>query len=395
MIHAIARTLFASLALTALDAPALAQGGPPAASVRVDPVKEKTVDRRRNVTGEVRAARRSNVAAEASGLVLEMPVEVGDQLDKGDLIARLDDTLTHIEVTRREAEVDAAEALIDERKALVEKAQRDVNRIEALRARNSASQSELDDAKTELATATAQLAQAKADLATSEADLDQAREQLEDMTLRAPFAGSIVRRDIEVGQWINVGVTALELIELQRVDVYLDVPELFINTLAETERPITMRFADGRITRDAPWTAIIDDADPQARTFPVRVRLDNTDGALRPGMSVTGVIPTGELITAITVHKDAVLRDDAGAYVYYVSDGKATPARIVTLFAVDNRYAVRSGQLRPGMKLITEGNERLYPTQPVEVIGNTDDGTSDRDEEQARTPTDPTISRGD
>lgn len=359
----------ALLTALAIAAPALAQGGPPAAKVRVDNARMETLDRQRNVTGELVAARRSNVAAKASGLVLEMDVNVGDTITQNDVIARLDDTLARIEVQRRDAEVASAEALIRERRAMVAQTERDLERLNELGQRNGASRSEIDDAETDLEAASAQLARAKADLAIAKAERARAEQELADLTIRAPFTGAVVRRDIELGQWIDEGDTALELIELDRVDVYIDVPEAFIGPLSSMNRPIELSFAGGAITRSAPYTAIIDDADPEARTFPVRVRLDNADHRLRPGMSVTGLVPTGELTEQLTVHKDAILRDDAGAYVYFVADGKALPARITPLYAVGTRTVVKAPQLTPGTPLIIEGNERLYPTQAVEVVG--------------------------
>jgi len=359
----------ATLIALTLCATAFAQGGPRAAKVRVDAVRMETLDRNRNVTGEVVAARRSSVAAKASGLVLEMNIETGDAISEGDVIAQLDATLERIQIRRREAEVKAAEASIRERQTQVTKAQRDVDRLRDLRDRNGASKSELDDALTDLDAANAQLARAEADRETAFAELEQAKQELADMTVRAPFTGTVVRRDIELGQWIDEGDTALELILLDQIDVYLDVPEAFIGIVAKMNRAIGLSFAGGTITRESPYTAIIDDADPEARTFPVRIRLENANHDLRPGMSVTGHVPTGELTQSLTVHKDAILRDDAGAFVYFDSDGKAMPARITPLYAVGNRTAVRAPQLEPGTKLIIEGNERLYPTQPIKVVG--------------------------
>jgi len=352
-----------------LCATVLARNAPRSAKVRVDAVRMETLDRNRNVTGEVVAGRRSSVAAKASGLVLEMNIDPGDTIQKGDVIAQLDATLERIQIRRREAEVKAAEAFVRERETLVTQTQRDVDRLRALRERNGASMSELDDALTDLESANAQLARAHADRETANAELERTKQELENMTVRAPFTGTVVGREIELGQWIDEGETALELIELDHIDVYLDIPEAFIGIVAKMDRPIRLSFAGGTITRESHYTAIIDDADPEARTFPVRIRLDNANHELRPGMSVTGQVPTGELTQSLTVHKDAILRDDAGAFVYYDAGGKAMPARITPLYAVGNRTAVRASQLSEGTKLIIEGNERLYPSQPISIVG--------------------------
>jgi len=247
------RALFvSSIASLVLILPASAQSdGPPPALVQVDAVKEETLDRKRNVTGELRAAKRSNVASKGSGLVVEMEIEVGDHIVAGSIVAKLDDTLARIEVTRREAEVRAADALIRERQTHIVQTTRDMNRLLDLRKRNGASQNELDDAKTDVEAAQAQLAQANAELATRTAELEFAKQELRDMIVRAPFTGTVVRRDAELGQWIDEGETAVELVQLDMVDVYLDIPEAYIDIIASMNRPITMTFANARLTRES------------------------------------------------------------------------------------------------------------------------------------------------
>jgi multidrug efflux pump subunit AcrA (membrane-fusion protein) len=71
----------------------------------------------------------------------------------------------------------------------------------------------------------------------------------------------------------------------------------------------------------------------------------------------------------VTVHKDAVLRTDVGFNVYFDGGGAAAPMPVQVAFSVGDRYALRpGGGLRPGMRVVVEGNERMFPGQPLNDI---------------------------
>jgi multidrug efflux pump subunit AcrA (membrane-fusion protein) len=112
---------------------------------------------------------------------------------------------------------------------------------------------------------------------------------------------------------------------------------------------------------------VVPAADSLSRVFPVRVRLKNTQDLMRPGMSVTALVPTGVDVEALTAHKDAILRDEAGAYLYYDMGGRAMLARVDVLYPVGDRVVIRSRTLEAGTRVVIEGNERLFPGQPLMI----------------------------
>lgn len=356
----------------ALPAHAQSGGGPPPAMVRIEVVRLETVERLREVTGELRAVRMSRVATEEAGLVVELTVEAGDTVEAGQTIARLRDELLKFDVARREAETASAEALVREREAQVEKAQRDVKRLEDLQRQQGASETEVDDGRTRQKEAEARLAQARADLLSARAEEATARQRLADTEVKAPFAGSVVAKFVEIGHWASEGDTVVELVEFDRVDAYLDVPERFVRALTPGESSIELRLPALGTSLTEKVDTIVATGDRLARTFPVRVRLKNGDGLLRPGMSVVGLVPTGEPMEAMTVSKDAVLRSDTGPYVYFDGGGAAAIAPVETQFAIGDRYVVRSPVLKPGMAVIVEGNERVFPGQPLNILNPPD-----------------------
>lgn len=369
--------LFAALAtLALLPAIALAQpgGGPPPALVKVDAARMERVESRREVTGEVRAVKQAALAAEEPGLVVKLEAEVGDWVEAGQVLAQLDPSLRALDVGRRKAERRRAEAMVAEREALVQKANRDLKRLQELKSSAGASQNEVDDAQTQVTSDEARLLNAVAFAESARSELQTAEQRLADLTIKAPFAGSVVRKHIEVGEWVSEGDAVIGLVAVDSVDAYLDVPERFIAPLSSPGATVQLRIPALDQVIEAPVTSVLAAGDRLARTFPVRIRIANTPdgpakGRLRPGMSVIGMVLTGEPADALTIHKDAVMRNDAGAFVYFDAGGNAAVAPIEPQFAYGDRVVVRSPVLKPGMGIITEGNERVFPGQPLSIIG--------------------------
>lgn len=355
-------------ALCACSAAAQPGGGPPPAMVVLDEARREVAEQWREVTGELRAIRRALLAAEEEGLVVELFYEEGDAVKAGETIARLRDTRLKLEVKRSEAELAVKRATLAERQADVEKAHRDVSRMDELQARVTGAQAELDDKRSALAVAEARLDAAKGDVAAAEAGLHWEQERLARTTITAPFACRVIAKRTEVGQWLRQGDPVVEVLALDQIDARLDVPERYVDKLTASKLPIQIRVqATGEILR-APLTAIVPDADPLSRLFPVRVRLENPKGNLRPGMSVIGLVPTGASLPTLTISKDAILRNDAGEYVFYDAGGVAAIAPVRSLFPVGERMAVQSGMLQTGAMVVIEGNERLFPGQPLQPM---------------------------
>ncbi|MCA9298727.1 MAG: efflux RND transporter periplasmic adaptor subunit, partial [Phycisphaerales bacterium] len=265
-----------------------------------------------------------------------------------------------------EAELALKGATRDEREALLDEASRELRRVQTAATRGSSVERDLDAAQTALAAAQARLAQAEADIAVAEASLASARKRLDDMTIVAPFDGVVIDRVADLGEWAARGDTIVEMLDPNSVEIRLDVPERFVARL-DPDTHVRVRLLSTGDEIDATVTHVIPDADVVSRLFPVRARVDTT--VVKPGMSIVGLVPTGLSEPSLTIHKDAILRDDAGDKVYFDAGGRAAVARVSRLFAIGDRVAIRPGMVEAGMKLIVEGNERVFPGQPLQVVG--------------------------
>ncbi|MHC4830544.1 MAG: efflux RND transporter periplasmic adaptor subunit, partial [Planctomycetota bacterium] len=261
----------------------------------------------------------------------------------------------------------ARAALVDVRRAEAEKAKLDYDRAATLLNTSSAgSKAEVDRTRTEVQAANARVRAAEAERDQATILKERASQAEADMTVLAPFDGVVVRKRTEVGEWVRPGDPVVDLLDLDQIDVWLDVPERWLGRLNDPKTELKIDVpatGDGFAVTGA---AVVPLADALSRLFPVRVRMQNPTRRLKPGMRVSGFVPTGEKRPVLTVHKDAILRDDAGAFVYFAAGTTAAVARIEPLYATSRtRMAVRAQGLKPGSQVVTEGNERLFPGRPL------------------------------
>ncbi|MHC4774904.1 MAG: efflux RND transporter periplasmic adaptor subunit, partial [Planctomycetota bacterium] len=240
--------------------------------------------------------------------------------------------------------------------------------------RGAANMKEVLDAESEASMARARVTWAERQREVLKARAELLQERLADMTIVAPFDGVVVIRHVELGEWVSEGEAVVELVSTGRVEAWLDVPQRSYGAVAGAQVSIVVRVEATDETISVDERRIIPVVDPKARSFTVVAALDNADGTLTPGMSVTAWLPTGQLVEQLTVAKDAVLRNEAGAYVYVARGGggegpggpaSAVPVRVQVLFPVVDRMVVASREIKEGDLVVVEGNERLFPMMPV------------------------------
>ncbi len=348
--------------------------GPPPATVRVAEVSRKTLLARWPAVGRLRELKRVVVSAEQQGRLVAVQAEEGLEVVGGKtVLAKVEDTWAAMNLREASARLDQARAHVAEAQAQLAQAKSDLTFLEELGTKGSAKPKEVEDARNTQAAREAAMQRATATRVEAEAAVDRAKTEVEKLVVLAPFDGVVVRKIAEVGQFVTQGSNVAEIVSRGQIDAVIDVPERWVNQLqAGQEVELTIESLGGKEVVGR-IQAVVPDGTTPSRTFPVKVRLADEQGALKPGMSVTANVPSGEEVETLTVPRDAVVRSASGSSVWANVNGMALPVGVEVLFGQDGEYAVRTSAgnvgppLTPGMQVVIEGAERLFPTRPLLV----------------------------
>lgn len=251
------------------------------ASVRIRNQVAEEVVRVVSVNGRTAPARTVEVNAETEGRVVRIGTDRGQRINQGGVIVSLDER-------DRTARLSQARAIVKQREVEYEGQQR---------------------LKTESYVSDAQLQEGAALLEVARADLVRAELDVENMVIRAPFAGSLQERQVEVGDFVSVGDPIATVVDDRTLIVSAAVSEYdakFVNAGDTAEATLaTGETVSGRIRYVAPV------ADEATRTFAVELEVDNRDGKLRAGMSAELKIPA-ETIFAHKISPSLLTLDDQG-----------------------------------------------------------------------------------
>ena len=338
---------FLAFVLPTLSSLALAQEYPPA-KVRVAAAELRNMAPIVEASGTVVSVNDSRIAAEVEG-VLTWMADVGDAVDAGNVIARIDPRLMQVEVTRARASVARLEADLHYR-------EQQLLRAEELAVNNNVSANLLDESRAEREQAIHQLADARAQLDKAEGDLARTR-------IRAAFAGHVVERLASVGEYIGVGEDVVRLVDTNRKEIVLPAP---IALTAFMRPGLKVRVKSGRVEREHEVRAVVPVGDAISRMVEVRLKASDSDWLV--GAPVQVSLPAAEPRTAVAVPRDALVERGGASYLFRIKeDGTAEQVTANIESTVGLWVAIADG-IVPGDRVVIRGAERLAPGQSVEII---------------------------
>lgn len=327
--------------------------GPPPTPVRVAVVKQKAVSNQISLIGTTEAVATSTVAAEVSGVVEYFPVKEGDFVKKGDLLVRLRSNELKI---RLKGAVAAREMI----RAKLELAEKEFKRYSRLKDADSIAARKYDEALYNHRALSQELLRSAADIERLEYEINQTK-------VVAPLSGFVAKEHTQIGEWIKVGGAVVDLVDLGKIQISVDVPERYA-VMITPQREVKVRVKSisndlqtGRIY------AVLPQGDPESRTFPVKINLENPHFKIKSGMEAMVMFKLADPKNALLVPKDAVVTAGDKRLVFMVNDNKAIAVPVTIIGYYDGDVAVE-GKLAPGNKVVIRGNERLQPGQPVSVI---------------------------
>lgn len=327
--------------------------GPPAFPIRVVPVKKQPVSDQISLVGTAEAIAESIVAAEVSGVVEYFPVREGDFVKKGELLVRLRSTDLRLRLN-------GARATREKIKANLCYAEKELARVSQLKKTDSIAARKYDEAFYNHRALLQAMLQSEAEIERLEYDIKQKE-------VFAPFSGFVAEEHTQVGEWIKAGGPVVALVDLDQIRITVDVPERYAVLLSpESEVKVVIKSISSN-QLPARIYAILPRGDSDARTFPVRINLANSDFKIKSGMEATVTFILQGAKSALLVPKDAVITAGNNRLVYIVADGKAMPVT-VQILGYYNENAAVEGNLKPGDQVVIRGNERLRPGQTVLVL---------------------------
>lgn len=317
------------------------------------------------LVGTVNSRNQSSLSTQVEGLVEHLEVDVGGQVEVGDVLLKLDATVTELRRERTIEEIKGAHAELAE-------ARRRLEEIRALVENGGVSETELKSRQTQV-----QIREAV--VARLELILREEEEILKRHTLRAPFAGLISERHAQVGEWVSPGVPVFQLVEAGFRTFDIRAPQnLFTKVSRSTRAEVRLDIAPDE-TFPATIAVIVPSKDPNTRTFLIRLEVAAPDRLLLAGASGRAKVYMGSDEPRISIPVDALVRQPDGSFVVWGlsnegSEPKAELRRIELGERAGNRVEILTG-LQAGERIIVRGNENLLHGQTVRVIFNAGSGS--------------------
>jgi len=322
------------------------EGHAPAARVRTIPVEIRAMAPLIQVPGTVHSRQDAKVASEVSGRVVWV-AEPGTRVVAGDPIARIDDQVVRLQLDELEAQIRSLQAQFDFQA-------REVARLEKLAATKSTPLSRLEEAVSRRDMLAQDLVRGRVQQQKLTIDRDRAE-------VRAPFAGQVAARMIEVGEYSVPGREVARLVAVDDIEVRAQVPVALANFLREGQE-VDIAGDGGKAS--AAVTRLILVGEAQSRTF--EIRLTPTSGRWIVGGAVRVSLPTAVETSVLAVHRDALVLRADGTSIFKVSDGKARHVPVHIGMEMGEWVEIR-GELTPGDAVVVRGAETLRDGQAVEM----------------------------
>jgi membrane fusion protein, multidrug efflux system len=306
------------------------------------------------LSGEIQAENNVALAFRIGGRVVERPVNVGDRIATGQLVARLDPQTEQNALTAAKAALSAARGEVSTTRSAFD-------RQEQLMAQGFTTRPRFDQALQARNTA-------ESGLEDAEAQVELARDRLGFTELRSSTAGVVTARSAEPGEVVQSGQAIVRLARDDGRDAVFNVPARFLERQDE-DPVIRVALADDRsVVAVGRVREIAAQADPMTRTFQVRVSLQNPPEAMRLGSTVIGTI---ELLSpaVIAVPASALTRAGQSPALWIVDPATSTVSlRTVDILRFDSDRAIISHGLDPDDVVVTGGVQALHPGQRVAPI---------------------------
>lgn len=307
-------------------------------AVRVDTVRQQSVDMAYLSNGTFQPKQEVVVSAEAAGRVVRVLVDEGDHVSAGQTLAIVQGDKLNVNVANAEANFNNAKA--------------DLERFESAYKSGGVTKQQLDGAKLQFETAKNNVQAAKLNAG--------------DVTIKTSVAGVVNSRKIEPGTYVNPGTPAFEIVNVNTLKLRVNVDEKNVAPLQvgqDVEITVSVQ-SDKKYTGKITFIAPKADA---SLNFPVEIEIANPNNALRAGMYGTARFGGEGQANALVIPRNAFVGSISDQLVYVAKDGKAVQSKVVPGRTFGNMVEVVDG-VNEGELVIISGQINLADQTPISVI---------------------------
>jgi membrane fusion protein, multidrug efflux system len=316
-------------------------GEPEVLAVQALEVSRGTFVDQIEISGLISGASEADVVSETSGVIRGVEFDLGQEIARGDVLLRLDDTIERL--------------AMEEARSQAETADLELAAAERLFESGNASQ--------------ADVARARSAAAGAESRYQRALKTYQDQTIRAPISGAVATRDpgVTEGNFLNRGIVVARIVDIERFQLAGAVGEREVRYLRPgLPAEIEIAACPGAAP-EARVTAVAAGSDPRTGSFPVIVEWENTcDEPVRSGMTARALIQPAGAEEVMVIPSSVVLRRGDESVVFIAQEGTALQQSVQIGRRVGGKVEVVSG-LALGDLVITSGLGALEDEDPVEV----------------------------
>lgn len=366
--------------------------------------KETSIQSRFDLSSKIISQNNVTVVPKASGTVKSVSVSVGQHVQKGDMIMKIDDTDLNIQLKQAVAAVELAKANaklstsgtlennINQMKAQIDSLQiqlddsnRNLERTKELYDAGAVSQADLEKVQSGVDTLQTQLEHAKQTLLLNETEVAQATNEvgqsaiiqaqtavsnIQNMisytTVRAETSGTITSLSTEEGNVAAAGVPVATISDNDKLKVSLQVSQNIIDRI-DVGTPVQIITSKDCTPLNASITNLSRASNMQTSLYPVEIMLENEDGKLYSGMFVTVRIFSDRKDGVIALPINSILEEDGKTYVYKAKGGKAVKSEVVKGIQNDEMAEIVSG-VNASDKIIVKGQEFLSQDSAISIV---------------------------
>ena len=329
------------------QAPAAPPAGPPPAPVSIAAAETAQFAPLLWAPASVVSREDARVASEQDGRVTSV-AEVGTTVQRGDVLAQLDDSLLRLQERQDQADLERFQAQLDY-------ARSQEARLTQLVEKHSIAGSQLDEARSQRRVLEQELQRARV-------ALDRTRHRLRNSTVRAPFDGTVAERFIQAGEYLGTGAAVVRLVNTAALEVKAQAP---VNLAARLRPGMEVGVREGETELQQEVRAVVPVGDESSRQLEVRIALDSVRWPIGSALQVG--LPSADPREVVAVPRDAlVLRRSETFVVRIGADDTAQRVPVRTGTAQGELVEV-IGEIAAGDRLVVRGGERLAPGQRVRI----------------------------